>query len=286
MTVLSFDEFVAMGDTDAHPPVPPTPDTAAVLMYTSGSTGKSKGVVLKHSSVVAAAMTAESFLSGMEDPIREGEETHLGYLPLAHILELMIEFFALYMGAEIGYADHKCLAPTGAYPTGALQCFCPTFLCGVPKVWDTMKKIAEGRIQQRTILGQFLVRVAFAWRKFALKHGFDTPLLKLIIFSKFQANVGGRMRYGVSGGGPVNPQVEEFCRIGFCVKFMQGYVSASSSVLLQLRSLSLVGRCDISLLLREYEIYTHKQNTICYSYFLLIPGTDGNQCSSECSRAR
>jgi len=133
LTVISFDDFVASGDTQAYPPVPPKPDTAAVVMYTSGSTGKPKGVLLKHAAVVAAAASATSFLSGFEDPIVPGQEVHVGYLPLAHILELMIEFFALYMGAEIGYADHKCLSPTGAYPTGALQCFRPTWLCGVPK---------------------------------------------------------------------------------------------------------------------------------------------------------
>jgi len=90
-----------------------------------------------------------------------------------------------------------------------------------------MKKIAEGRIKGRTILGQFLVKHCFTWRKFALAHGFDTPFLKLLIFARFKANVGGRLRYGVSGGGPLNPEVEEFCRIGFCLKFMQGYVSST-----------------------------------------------------------
>lgn len=225
LTIVSFDDFVKSGDTDAYPPVPPKPETAAVTMYTSGSTGAPKGVILKHSAIVAACASASVFLNGFDDPIIPGKEAHVAYLPLAHILELSIEMYALYYGASIGYADHKALAPTGAYPTGALQCYRPTLMCGVPKVWDTMKKIAEGRIQGRTKLGQFIVKWGFAWRKFALNHGFDTPFLKMTLFKVFRANIGGRLRYAVSGGGALNPEVEEFCRIGFCVKFMQGYVS-------------------------------------------------------------
>jgi len=232
MTIVSFDDFVKSGDTDAYPPVPPKPDTAAVTMYTSGSTGDPKGVILKHSAVVAACSSAKNFLSGIDDPIREGKEMHVGYLPCAHILEMMIEFFCLYVGAAIGYADHKCLAPTGAYPTGALQCFRPTILVGVPKVWDTMKKIAEGKIQGRTILGQFLIKWAFEWRRFALRNGFDTPFLKALIFARFKSNVGGRLRYGVSGGGALNPDVEDFIRIGFCLKFCQGYGLTETSAAL------------------------------------------------------
>lgn len=172
LKVISFEEFVQSGDIEAYPPVPPQPDTTAVIMYTSGSTGKPKGVVITHAAVVGAARSAKCFLTmNGQDSIREGEEVHVAYLPLAHILELMIEFFALYMGAEIGYADHKCLSPTGAYPTSALQCFCPTFLCGVPKVWDTIKKTAEGKINSRTKLGQYLVKLCMKYRKFAINHG-------------------------------------------------------------------------------------------------------------------
>jgi len=36
ITIMSFDEFVASGDTAKFPPTPPKADTTAVIMYTSG----------------------------------------------------------------------------------------------------------------------------------------------------------------------------------------------------------------------------------------------------------
>jgi len=83
--VIDFAEFIRSGDTTKFPPTPPTPETCAVIMYTSGSTGKPKGVVVKHSNLLACAAASKDGLGLVESDV------YLGYLPLAHILELMAE---------------------------------------------------------------------------------------------------------------------------------------------------------------------------------------------------
>mmetsp|Transcript_20848 Transcript_20848/g.30557 ORF Transcript_20848/g.30557 Transcript_20848/m.30557 type:complete len:716 (+) Transcript_20848:45-2192(+) len=217
LTVVAFDAFVASGDTAKYPPTPPKPDTCAVLMYTSGSTGKPKGVVVQHKHLVAVVGAVKREIA-LED-----HDDYLGYLPLAHILELAAEFGAIDAGATICYADPKTLTATGAYPIGALEQFSPTVMAGVPKIWDVIKKGIEAKISKSPPVAQFLVNTAFQARKFAIEHGYDTPLFNKLVFKKFSAVVGGRLNRALSGGGPLNSEVQVFIRAAFGIPLIQGY---------------------------------------------------------------
>ena len=206
LKIVSFDDFVASGDEDKFAPVAPTKDTCAVIMYTSGSTGKPKGVVVKHSHLLACAAAAKDSLG-----LRQSD-VYLGYLPLAHILELMAEFAMIGTGCTICYADPKTLTQTGAYPIGALEQYSPTVMAGVPKIWDVIKKGVQAKIALASPVAQFLFNTAFEARSFAMSNGYDTPLFKALVFKKFAKVVGGRLRIALSGGGPLNNEVQVFVR--------------------------------------------------------------------------
>lgn len=217
ITVVSFEDFVASGDTVKFPPTPPKADTTAVIMYTSGSTGKPKGVVLTHGHIVACAASVNRFCTTTDDDV------YIAYLPLAHIMELMAEFLFLSVGVTLCYSDPKTLTSKGSYPQGALEVFSPTLMVAVPKIWDSVKKGVEAKIAAASPVSQFLVKTAFQARAFALKNGFDTPLFKALVFKKFAAALGGRMRYALSGGGALNSEVQDFTRVCFGLPLVQGY---------------------------------------------------------------
>ena len=67
------------------------------LRYTSGSTGPPKGVMLSH----------ENLISGMSGVLNiakfKPKDRYVGYLPLAHVLELLAETSLLFIGCKIGY---------------------------------------------------------------------------------------------------------------------------------------------------------------------------------------
>eukprot|EP00538_Stauroneis_constricta_P006399 CAMPEP_0119557716 /NCGR_PEP_ID=MMETSP1352-20130426/9293_1 /TAXON_ID=265584 /ORGANISM="Stauroneis constricta, Strain CCMP1120" /LENGTH=721 /DNA_ID=CAMNT_0007604857 /DNA_START=65 /DNA_END=2230 /DNA_ORIENTATION=+ len=217
ITIMSFDEFVATGDIAKYPPTPPKPDTTAVIMYTSGSTGKPKGVVITHRSIVGGIASADVMLKLSDNDI------YLAYLPLAHIMELMVEFVMISNGCSMCYADPKSLTTTGAYPIGALEQYGPSLMVAVPKIWDTIKKGLLAKVSVSPPVAQVLVHTALAWRAVAVKYGFDTPLFNAIVFKKFKKAVGGNMRWALSGGGPLNGEVQDFIRVAFGFPLVQGY---------------------------------------------------------------
>jgi len=215
--IISYEDFIKIGDTTEFPPIPPKPDTTAVLMYTSGSTGKPKGVVITHAQAVAAVAAGEVGFG------LRSSDVYLGYLPLAHILELMAEFSMILLGCIICYADPKTLTTKGAYPVGALEQYSPTIMAGVPKIWDVIKKGVEAKIGASSSLAQLIVNTAFQARTFANNHGWDTPLFELLVFKKFKKAVGGKLRMALSGGGPLNSEVQVFIRTCFGFPLIQGY---------------------------------------------------------------
>mmetsp|Transcript_27749 Transcript_27749/g.64395 ORF Transcript_27749/g.64395 Transcript_27749/m.64395 type:complete len:716 (-) Transcript_27749:145-2292(-) len=219
--IVSFEDFVASGDCEAFPPTPPKANTAAVVMYTSGSTSKPKGVMITHGQVIGACAGFDIAI-GLE----KGKDSYLAYLPCAHILELAAEFVMLDTGCTLCYADPRTLTTTGSYPIGALEAFSPTIMAAVPKIWDVIKKGISAKVAEDSAVVRFLFNLAFAWRTFALKHGFDTPLFNALVFRKLNKAVGGKLRYALSGGGPLNKEVHDFCRTAFGIIMVQGYVSA------------------------------------------------------------
>ena len=71
------------------------------------------------------------------------------------------------------------------------------------------------------------MNTAFEAKKYADIYGYDTPLFNKLVFKKFKTAVGGRLRFAISGGGPLNGDVQDFIRRAFGFPLRQGYVSAN-----------------------------------------------------------
>lgn len=234
---VSYEEVLRLGEENAakYPPTPPEPEMLAVIMYTSGSTGKPKGVMIQHSSVAASCGGLRECLT----PCTEGNETYLAYLPAAHIFEFCAELCMLLIGAKIGYSDTKTITSKGAVrqredgtindqavtpdPPGGVQEFAPTLMVAVPVVWDAFKKGIEEQVGAGSKIVKWLFQVAYSAAYYARKQGRSCPIFNLVVFRKVRAMIGGRLKFGISGGGPISADVQEFMSVLGGFPLIQGY---------------------------------------------------------------
>lgn len=140
--MVQFDS-VAEDGTSEMDPVSVKPDDLALIMYTSGSTGAPKGVELTNGNIIAALGSAQYLVI---DFLKHGPHSYIGFLPLAHVLEFLLEFIMISFAIPIGYSsvrtlmDDSICGPGGeGKGRGDLKVLKPTIMAGVPAVWEKIK---------------------------------------------------------------------------------------------------------------------------------------------------
>jgi len=194
----------------------PGPDTVAYIMYTSGTTGPPKGVILTNSNLVASVSAVMTFFG----QILNSEDTFLAYLPLAHILEFVVELTLLYNGSTQGFGRVKTLTDQSVRKCrGDIIAFRPSIMIGVPAVWETIRKGIVAKVNAGGVLKKNVFNVAYAVKKAGV------PVLSQIadsvVFSNVRAATGGRLRIALCGGAALSRETQEFLSITI-VAMLQG----------------------------------------------------------------
>jgi len=197
-----------------------TPDTTATICYTSGTTGKPKGCVLTHANLHAEAANTVELLHPIFKEVTRQTASTLLFLPLAHILGRTLQIACLMARIEIGHCPS--IKPDELRP--ALKEFRPTFLVGVPylfeKIHDTGRATAEkiGRGASFDRADRIGVRFGEAYLNKFLETGKGPgpalyaawALYDLLVYRRIRKELGGRMRYAISGGSPLDRNLNLF----------------------------------------------------------------------------
>ncbi|XP_065860283.1 long chain acyl-CoA synthetase 1-like [Euphorbia lathyris] len=217
----SWEEFMHLGKENPSEIMPPNSFSICTIMYTSGTSGDPKGVVLTHETLATFVRGIDLFLEQFDDKMTV-DDVYLSFLPLAHVLDRVIEEYFFKNGASIGYyhGDLNALRDD-------IMELKPTFLAGVPRVFEKIHEGIQTALEElnpvRRRIFHALYKYKLGWMNRGYKQKYASPLADLLAFRKVKAKLGGRIRLIVSGAAPLSTEVEEFLRVTCCAFVVQGY---------------------------------------------------------------
>ena len=210
-----------------------TSDHVATIVYTSGTTGRPKGCVQTHGNL--CANVAQS-IEAMRSTLTENESSLL-FLPLAHTLAKAIALVCIQWGAKLAFATDM------GHLQEELPLARPTLLVSVPRVFEKVfnaaqhKAHAEGHGKLFDKAEEVAIRRSrdhCAGRRRPVTT-IEHAVLDRLVYSKVREVFGGRLRFAVSGGGPLGERLTHFFN-GVGVRIYEGYGLTETSPTLTLNS--------------------------------------------------
>lgn len=194
------------------------PEDLATLIYTSGTTGRPKGVMLSHNNIVTNVLASKKNV-----PLEYGNSKALSFLPVCHIFERMILYLYQYCGVSIYFAESIEKLTENA------QEIKPNVMTAVPrlyeKIFDKIMLKGEELTGVKKKLFFWAVDLGLKYEPYG-KNGWlyekKLGIARKLIFSKWQAALGGELSLMVSGSAALQPRLARiFAAAGMPI--MEGY---------------------------------------------------------------
>ncbi|KIE23099.1 long-chain fatty acid--CoA ligase [Streptomyces sp. MUSC 125] len=219
------------------------PDSTAAVVYTSGTSGRPLGCALSHRGL---AYPCDTLLAGWAHTAAPpGEQPSvLAFLPFSHVYGIMIMLTCVRGRVLMAHEPEL----TEAALASALTTFRPTYLYGVPSMFEKLYKIFL-RSAELAGRGALFERAARTARDFAtaeerrrlgtgpgpaLDLRLQHALYERTVYRKLRAVLGGRAVRGTSGGSSLSRELSLFYEgIGVYVHDGYGLTESSGGITMQ-----------------------------------------------------
>jgi long-chain acyl-CoA synthetase len=212
--VMSYEDFLKLGEKISDEDFitraeSPNPEDPATMVYTSGTTGLPKAAIITQDNLT---FNSQSIFGSLD--MREEDDTLL-FLPLAHVMARMTVYSAALAGTAVTFAR--------SYETALedIRYTKPHWIPSVPRVYEKIyEKIVSGVEEKGGVTLKLFNWALNAGHQvsdrrmnkqsipsgLSLKYGLASKL----VFSKLHNVLGGRIRWMLSGGAPLNESIARF----------------------------------------------------------------------------
>lgn len=196
------------------------PADLATIIYTSGTLGNPKGVLLKHEQILSSI--ADTFpLLGVTD-----QDSTLTFLPFSHVLGRIELWGHYFCGYVISYAESIDRIKNN------LPVIKPTVIVAVPRIFEKIyfginsqveiSKLKKGIFDQAIKIGKDSADLRSRKTAPSFFQALKSQVAHNLVFSNIKAKFGGHLRFAVSGGAPLEPQISDF--FAACgIPLLEGY---------------------------------------------------------------
>lgn len=216
LQLYQFKDVEEIGKKNPCPPTIPKPSDIATVCYTSGTTGDPKGVVLTHGNIIACSSSV-ILTMGIHAP--SPNDCMISYLPLAHMLERMCQVLLYMTGGSIGFSQGNIKLLTDDIKT-----LRPTFIPAVPRLLNRIYDQIQNSVQGSR-LKKWIMDMALSSKQAELERHIITnrSVWDKFVFRPVQENMGGRVRFMVTGSAPLANNVLTFLRCALGCTIVEGY---------------------------------------------------------------
>ncbi len=183
-------------------------NNTATIIYTSGTTGIPKGVVLTHKQIMS------EIIDLFHNFTIDHNDVSLCFLPLAHIMGRIESLGNIHKPYTLAFAESVDLIKKNIAEIK------PTFIVAVPRIFE---KIYNGVLNQintkkstikifnwASSVGSKVSDLKVNKKGVPIALAVQYKLAQKLVFKKIQSALGGRIRFAMSGGAPLEKKISEF----------------------------------------------------------------------------
>ncbi len=198
-----------------------TPQSLATIVYTSGTTGTPKGAALSQENLAAE-------INGVTEAVHfYPGDTTLAFLPFAHVLGRVESLLPVFTGVRLAFAESINSVPQNIAEVR------PTILVSVPRIYEKIYAKIQSEISaappiKKTIfdwsvgVGKAVARLRSENQPVPLLLSAKYAVADRLVFEKIRNKLGGKIRFAISGGAPLSPELAEFF-FACGIKILEGY---------------------------------------------------------------